>query len=40
MQTFVTCAPGLGTKGLAGIIPGWVYIIVGCVIIMEPTWGG
>ncbi|TNN53180.1 hypothetical protein EYF80_036599 [Liparis tanakae] len=39
MQTSITCAPGLGPKGLAGLITGWEYIIVGCVvvIIMEPT---
>lgn len=36
MYTSITCAPGLAPKGLAGLITGWVYIIVGCVTIMEP----
>lgn len=34
------CAPEEGPNGLAGLITGWVYIIVGWVIIMEPMWGG
>lgn len=28
-----TCAPDIWPKGLAGLITGWVYIIVGCVIM-------
>lgn len=34
------CAPVAGPKGLAGLITGWLYITVGCVIIMEPICGG
>lgn len=28
-----TCAPDIEPKGLAGLITGCVYIMVGCVII-------
>jgi hypothetical protein len=27
-----TCAPDTGPKGLGGLMTGWLYIKVGCVI--------
>lgn len=40
IKSLVTWAPGLVPKGLACLIPGWEYSRPGCVITMEPIWGG